>query len=48
MEKKKGISLNLSKFDLSIIKDDSVVVLIGKRNTGKSKPGRRVGKSITS
>ena len=36
MEKKKGISLNLSKFDLSKIKDDSVVVLIGKRNTGKS------------
>jgi hypothetical protein len=36
MEKKKGISLNLSKFDVSKIKDDSVVVLIGKRNTGKS------------
>lgn len=28
--------LNLRKFDISSIKDDSVVVMLGKRNTGKS------------
>ena len=35
---KKGnsITLKLSKFDITRISDDSVVVLIGKRNTGKS------------
>ena len=31
-----GTSLNLRKFNMSMIKDDSIVVLIGKRNTGKS------------
>jgi len=38
MNKKKssGINLKLSKFDINRIKDDSVIVLIGKRNTGKS------------
>jgi len=30
------MSLKLKKFDMSMIKDDSVVVMIGKRNTGKS------------
>ena len=35
---KKGssVTLKLSKFDISRITDDSVIVLIGKRNTGKS------------
>ena len=38
MSKKKssGINLKLSRFDINRIKDDSVIVLIGKRNTGKS------------
>ena len=31
-----GVSLKLNKFDMNRIGDDSVVVLIGKRNTGKS------------
>lgn len=35
-KKSPGISLKLSKFDINKINDDSVVVLIGKRNTGKS------------
>ena len=35
-KKSQGVSLKLNKFDISRIKDDSVVVLIGKRNTGKS------------
>lgn len=30
------MSLQLKKFDMSLIRDDSVVVMIGKRNTGKS------------
>ena len=30
------MNLQLKKFDMASIKDDSVVVLIGKRNTGKS------------
>ena len=30
------MELNLQKFDLKQIKQESVVVLIGKRNTGKS------------
>ena len=30
------MNLQLKKFDMSSIQDDSVVVLIGKRNTGKS------------
>lgn len=30
------MSLQLKKFNMSMIKDDSVVVMIGKRNTGKS------------
>ena len=30
------MNLQLKKFDMSSIRDDSVVVLIGKRNTGKS------------
>lgn len=30
------MQLNLSKFDMSQIKDDSVLVFIGRRNTGKS------------
>ena len=30
------MSLQLNKFNMNMIKDDSVVVLIGKRNTGKS------------
>ncbi len=30
------MNLSLKKFDMSMIKDDSVVVFIGKRNTGKS------------
>jgi len=30
------MSLQLKKFNMNMIKDDSVVVLIGKRNTGKS------------
>lgn len=30
------MSLSLRKFNMSMIKDDSVVVMIGKRNTGKS------------
>ena len=29
-------TLNLKKFDMNEIKDDKVVVLIGKRDTGKS------------
>ena len=35
-KKPQGISLKLSKFDINRIADDSVIVLIGKRNTGKS------------
>ena len=31
-----GINIQLKKFDMSQIKDDKVVVLIGKRDTGKS------------
>ena len=30
------MSLQLKKFNMNMIRDDSVVVLIGKRNTGKS------------
>ena len=30
------MNLSLKKFDMRSIKDDSVVVMIGKRNTGKS------------
>ena len=30
------MSLQLKKFNMNLIKDDSVVVMIGKRNTGKS------------
>ena len=30
------MSLQLRKFDMRMIRDDQVVVLIGKRNTGKS------------
>jgi len=30
------VSLKLTKFDMSKIKDDSVIVFIGRRNTGKS------------
>lgn len=30
------MELNLKKFDMSLITDDKVVVLVGKRNTGKS------------
>jgi ABC-type phosphate/phosphonate transport system ATPase subunit len=30
------MKLELKKFDIRKIKDDSVVVMIGKRNTGKS------------
>ena len=30
------MNLELKKFDMSSIKDDRVVVLIGKRDTGKS------------
>ena len=30
------MNLELRKFDMSEIKDDKVVVLIGKRDTGKS------------
>ena len=30
------MSLSLRKFNMNMIKDDSVVVMIGKRNTGKS------------
>ena len=30
------MSLQLKKFNMNMIKDDSVVVMIGKRNTGKS------------
>jgi hypothetical protein len=33
---KSDIKINLKKFDISKITDDKVVVLIGKRNTGKS------------
>ena len=39
MSKKKSngtMSLNLRKFDMSSIQDDKIVVLIGKRETGKS------------
>ena len=35
-KKAQGVSLKLNKFDMNRIADDSVVVLIGKRNTGKS------------
>ena len=35
-KKNQGVSLKLNKFDMNRISDDSVVVLIGKRNTGKS------------
>lgn len=35
-KKNQGVSLKLNKFDINRINDDSVVVLIGKRNTGKS------------
>lgn len=31
-----GKVLNLRRFDISKIKSDSVVVMLGKRNTGKS------------
>ena len=31
-----AMNLELRKFDISEIKDDKVVVLIGKRDTGKS------------
>ena len=31
-----AVNLELRKFDITEIKDDKVVVLIGKRNTGKS------------
>lgn len=31
-----SVDLNLQKFDMASIKDDKVVVLIGKRGTGKS------------
>lgn len=31
-----ALNLNLKKFDMSSIADDKVVVLIGKRGTGKS------------
>jgi hypothetical protein len=30
------MSLQLKKFNMNMVKDDSVVVMIGKRNTGKS------------
>ena len=30
------MEIQLTKFDMNKIKDDKVVVLIGKRNTGKS------------
>ena len=30
------MSLQLKKFNMNMIRDDSVVVMIGKRNTGKS------------
>ena len=30
------MSLQLKRFNMNMIKDDSVVVMIGKRNTGKS------------
>ena len=30
------MALQLKKFNMNMIKDDSVIVLIGKRNTGKS------------
>jgi hypothetical protein len=36
MATKGGIKLNLRKFDMDMIKDDKVVVMIGKRETGKS------------
>lgn len=35
-KKQQGVSLKLNKFDINRIADDSVIVLIGKRNTGKS------------
>lgn len=35
-KQKSDIKINLKKFDISKITDDKVVVLIGKRNTGKS------------
>ena len=35
-KKNQGVSLKLNKFDINRINDDNVVVLIGKRNTGKS------------
>ena len=31
-----AVNLELRKFDITEIKDDKVVVLIGKRDTGKS------------
>jgi polynucleotide 5'-kinase involved in rRNA processing len=33
---KEKISINLKPFDMNWITDDKVIVLIGKRNTGKS------------
>lgn len=33
---KEKISINLKPFDMNWISDDKVIVLIGKRNTGKS------------
>jgi hypothetical protein len=30
------MDLNLSKFDMKQVTDDKIVVMIGKRNTGKS------------
>ena len=30
------MSLQLKRFNMNMVKDDSVVVMIGKRNTGKS------------
>ena len=30
------MNLQLKKFNMNMIKDDEVIVLIGKRNTGKS------------
>jgi Poxvirus A32 protein len=36
MDRSGNWTLNIKKFDMNSIKDDSIVVLVGKRNTGKS------------
>ena len=36
MDRNGNWTMNIKKFNMNQIKDDSIVVMIGKRNTGKS------------